>query len=137
MKLQEHLKTKPFNEISGIYFLLDDKNDVVYIGSSRNVGGMIIGHWSDARKPFSRYAVLKLEKHISLEDLLNIEADFIAKYEPVLNKSMPGTSWVMVKGTSKQQNKIIDNHRDTCVINGATYYDVTSKISNKNKNPQL
>lgn len=83
--LLPQLVTSPASAIAGIYFLLNDNNEVVYIGQSSNVISRIGHHCVDAEKhhKFVRVAAVAVPK----SRLLEIEAKYIAAYAPILNKT--------------------------------------------------
>ena len=127
MKLIELLEVESIINKRGIYFLMDNDEEVVYVGSSENVGARIYAHQSQFEKAFSKYASISLPK-LSESDLLQFEANFIAKYRPKYNKGMPPSSWKMIRGTLKNQREITKTHIRFCELNGVLYYDGKSKI---------
>lgn len=70
---------------SGVYFLINDENEVVYVGQSENLMARIGSHSSSRamRSQFSRVAVLPVKK----EQLLCTEGRFIQSLQPRLNKA--------------------------------------------------
>ena len=67
----------------GVYFLIDEKNKIVYVGQTKAGMSRIISHKQD--KTFQEYKYLPCE-----EKYLNIiEAFFIGKFKPKYNKRIP------------------------------------------------
>jgi len=66
--------------LTGIYFLFNNKN-LIYIGQSTNIIYRVGTHLKD--KEFNRYAYILCSK----ERLLDLERQYLNKYNPSLNKS--------------------------------------------------
>ena len=66
---------------SGIYFLIS-KNNIVYIGSSINVGARLFSHRSDKRKRFTGFSIIKYE---DLTKMRLDEIKYIQKFKPKYN----------------------------------------------------
>lgn len=77
--------------VCGIYFLLA-AGEIIYIGQSREVYSRIRRHKSD--KAFDGYFV----HECSESELYGLEAHYIAKFSPPINKSKPGGKrWEYIK----------------------------------------
>lgn len=68
--------------VSGIYFLIDEKGEVVYVGQSINVHARIAQHESDSHKVFSRAKVIPCRK----DELRTLEMRYIAEHRPRYNR---------------------------------------------------
>lgn len=83
---QEHtdvdtIKTlKKIEDVSGIYYLYDEKKNLIYIGKSTGLGHRIISSYKERRAYFFRYSIIsnKADMHI-------LEPYLISKYKPKLN----------------------------------------------------
>ena len=75
-------KSKTFNIISGIYFLIY-RNKIIYVGYSENVMYRIALYSID--KNLDSYYILKCPKKYHN----NLAAHFIVKLNPILNKQLP------------------------------------------------
>ena len=67
---------------SGCYFLID-KNEIVYIGKSRNVFARIGRHMQEGTKKFTKYAIIDTPE----TDTKNFESNLIARFRPKYNIS--------------------------------------------------
>ena len=72
------------NKIKGIYFLIDDKDDIIYIGYSLNVPYRIFSHFNNGNSLSEEVKQVKYlvadEKHLTA-----IEAELIAFCKPRYN----------------------------------------------------
>ncbi len=85
MTLEEIKAKKQYwrdTRVSGVYFLFD-REELIYIGSSIDCPNRIREHRKD--KEFDSYYIIKTLP----EDRLEIEADYIQKFKPPLNKKIP------------------------------------------------
>lgn len=81
-----NIKVKPKR---GIYFLFN-KGDLVYIGQSEFIEKRIFDHVGS--KNFDSWNYIEYSKETSLNE---IEADFILKYKPFYNKTIPANNlWI-------------------------------------------
>lgn len=71
-------KSEPLRSNSGIYFLIKN-SEIVYVGQSVDVYSRMACHRRE--KEFDRFHIIPCEK----EHLLEIEAKYIAKFNPKLN----------------------------------------------------
>ena len=115
--------------ILGVYYFLDRKDNILYIGKSIDVKKRIIQHLSKGRKrlidTFSKLKVKKL--HTELESLL-FESQEIKKNRPVFNRRLRKSKNYISLLISKDQNgfhfyKISENRDEDSLI------DFTSKRS--------
>ena len=74
-------------KVSGIYFLID-RGEIVYIGQSTDLQKRISHHVFSEKKRFSHYFTIPVPE----EDLDRVEADYIWKFTPRYNKSIPTNS---------------------------------------------
>ena len=109
--------------VRGIYFLFDGSN-LVYIGQSENIFKRVPIHLET--KKFDNWNYIEF-----VEDDLNIlEAEFILKYKPKYNKSIPKNNrWVSQSLIKKihnigkvETNKMIINNEVECIIFDKTKY---------------
>ena len=70
---------------SGIYFLVDENNEVVYIGQARNLDTRPFEHRD---KEFSKIFAIPIHR----DNLSDNEFIYIVKYLPTYNKSLPRSS---------------------------------------------
>lgn len=77
------LRPTSLKAIAGVYFLMNDDDEIVYIGQSVNVAARIGQHCIDKRKHphFTKVAAVS----VPASRLLEIEAKYIAAYSPILN----------------------------------------------------
>lgn len=66
---------------SGIYFLLDDNDEIVYVGQAINLVKRIGEHCDQKRGLFSRVIAVAVPKH----RLFELETKYIRAYDPILN----------------------------------------------------
>lgn len=72
---------------SGVYFLLDDQKQVIYIGQTNHFKTRLYAHYCDKRNNVFHNPILV--KTMIIEDQLErirVEKDLILKYKPPLNK---------------------------------------------------
>lgn len=69
--------------LPGIYFLINDRDQVVYVGQSKNLQHRISDHIKDVNHDFEAFAVWHVEDR-SLREVL--EAAYIKKFKPRENK---------------------------------------------------
>ena len=81
-------KSIPEN-ILGVYYFLDENNDIIYIGKSINIKKRIHQHLANGRKRmlFSFKKVMIKKLHSELEALL-YESQEIKKYKPIFNRKL-------------------------------------------------
>lgn len=72
------------DKVCGIYFLIS-AGKVVYIGQSKDVLTRLASHMRGEEKEFASFSVLEAEP----EQLNELEARYIAKYDPIYNKVRP------------------------------------------------
>lgn len=63
-----------------VYFLMDQENNVVYVGQTREGLSRVYRHYED--KIFHKIFVIPCKE----EELDKMESDFIVKYKPIYNK---------------------------------------------------
>ena len=112
----EEIDTSHFNKC-GIYFLIDDQNEVVYVGQSTNIYDRCITHYKNKDILFTKIKYLL----VSESKLDNVEGYFILKYKPKYNISLTG--YVLFKdvrsalqrdlGRKVKQSMIRDVMRET------------------------
>lgn len=101
----------------GIYFLFKNY-ELIYIGQSEDIFKRVPEHRGS--KDFNNWLYIEYEN----ENLNNVEAEFILKYQPKENKAIPkndnwmSTSTLKLKfGISKVAiNKMIKNQEVECII---------------------
>ena len=81
-------KSIPEN-ILGVYYFLDENNNILYIGKSINIKKRIHQHLANGRKRmlFSFKKVMIKEMYSELEALL-FESQEIKKYKPIYNRKL-------------------------------------------------
>lgn len=82
-RLLKHAKPVRVQSTSGVYFLLDDADEVVYIGQAVNLVARIGTHCDEKRGLFSRVIAVEVPKH----RLFELETKYIRAYRPRLNRS--------------------------------------------------
>ena len=87
----ENIEIKP---IRGIYFLFYD-DELVYIGQSENVHKRVPCHIVD--KKFNNWNYIEYPE----EDLDELEAEYILKYQPKYNQSIPKNNTWLSSGLIK------------------------------------
>jgi hypothetical protein len=70
--------------ISGLYFLLNNRLNVVYIGESKDCVARIKQHFDDDNKKFKFFKIYRFDG--SDKQRKAIEAKLIKRYNPILNK---------------------------------------------------
>lgn len=119
-KLSNAFVKQDFIRESGIYFLLDNQDNVLYVGSSMQLKGRLISQ--HRTKDFHRYSFLHLPD-VTQDELLEIECDMIAAYTPPLNGTMPKSKyWKWAHPETKNREMFIKNF-ETCDLNGKIYYN--------------
>jgi len=134
MRLPLNFETFDKCRLCGVYALLDDNREVLYIGSSRNITQRIHQHTRMSLIPFSQWAILA-ERDVSItdEDLESTEAFYIWTYKPLHNKKMPPKStWVSLrvhlKTTSfKKQEKYSQQFSRVYKTESTVFVDMKSK----------
>lgn len=91
---------KHINIKRGIYFLFD-KREIVYIGQSEFIEKRVFDHVLN--KDFDSYNFIEYLKDVSLNE---IEADFILKYQPKYNKTIPENKLWISRGLLSRVHKI-------------------------------
>ena len=84
IKLFPETNSEEFRSRGYIYLLYDDTDEVVYVGQSKYLEGRIKAHYKD--KPDVRYAKYF---EVPIDEMNEIEAEYIIKYLPVYNHSLP------------------------------------------------
>lgn len=82
-QLDDILKTACRKRVSGIYFLLDGRRNVVYVGQSKNMFARIGQHIREDSKLFAYYAHLEVRP----EALNEAERHYISLLQPEFNIS--------------------------------------------------
>ena len=109
--------------VRGIYFLFDGSN-LVYIGQSENIFKRVPIHLET--KKFDNWNYIEF-----VEDDLNIlEAEFILKYQPKYNKSIPKNNrWLSQSLIKKihnigkvETNRMVLNNEVECIVFDKTKY---------------
>ena len=77
------LKATPIGPRPGVYFLMDERGDPVYVGQSGNVAGRLGGHRD---KMYTEARMIEIPHQ---EERLQWEAFFIKVLDPVYNKLAP------------------------------------------------
>jgi len=80
-------KKKKINDVPGIYFLIKEE-EIVYIGSSKNTLNRIRHHLTSSKKNFNYYYIIPFKK-IKKKNLLLLESEYILKFFPKYNRSIP------------------------------------------------
>lgn len=101
----------------GIYFLFKN-HELIYIGQSEDIFKRVPIHLGS--KDFNNWNYIEYEN----ENLNNIEAEFILKFQPKQNKAIPkNDNWISAStlklkfGISKVTiNKMIKNQEIDCII---------------------
>ena len=65
--------------------MINEVNDIVYVGQSVNIDSRIMSHFNDETKIFNRYSYVLCEK----QHLTTLESLYIYYFEPVYNKHLP------------------------------------------------
>ena len=73
--------------IRGIYFLID-KEEIVYIGKSKDIHFRISTHLENPDKIFTHYYIIKT--NLKTNRSLWLESEYIMKFKPKYNSSLPG-----------------------------------------------
>lgn len=96
--------------ISGVYFLYKDEK-IVYVGASNHINNRIKQHID--RIDFNYYAYIEVPIQEKLSCLSNLEAYFVNKCKPEINKKMPynklGLTNEHLKGELKDPIDLNDN----------------------------
>ena len=82
-RLLAHAKPVRIRSTSGIYFLLDDDGEIVYIGQAVILVQRIGPHCSEKQGMFSKVFAVAVPTH----RLFELETKYIRAYQPKLNKS--------------------------------------------------
>ena len=89
------------NENNHIVYFLKDKGEIVYVGQSKRGIGRIFEHGD---KIWDSYDYIEVQPRINLDI---VEAYYICKFNPILNKSVPVNSKIRNAVFYKiKQNKI-------------------------------
>ena len=87
-KQKELSEIKTIKEISGIYFLYDRNKELLYIGQSKNLRTRLHSHFNgtshlkDKKNAIHSFSVL----YAKIEELTELEKNFILKYQPKINQ---------------------------------------------------
>ena len=86
VNVEDVLKNRKNIGLSCIYFLIENSK-IVYVGQSKNGGFDRIGaHLKYSDKSFDSYYVQLCD----INEINELEADYILKFSPLLNKNLPG-----------------------------------------------
>lgn len=88
LPIEEIVKGAKRARISGVYFLMDHKKNVVYIGQSKNLFARIGAHIKDNSKLFTHYAYIEIHPTA----LSEAERDYIQILKPKFN--IMGLKWL-------------------------------------------
>lgn len=127
-----HKENKPMFGKSGVYFLFY-KEDIVYVGQSKNIEERIKAHQADNEKNFNSWNCIYLKHH----QLNNTEAFYILSLLPIYNKTIPKnkrffTFNKLYEIASEEENIIqfptareyINKMDHFCILNEIEYYDI-------------
>lgn len=131
MLFDDNLPVQEFNPIAGIYFLLDANYQVVYVGSSIDINTRVAVHLKQKKKKFSFYGIHQFDGVEAVNQLFEIEADYIAKYQPIYNRTMPESKWKHLKLNPTKRKKQLNKYTQFCSLNGVVFYNSKSKITNE------
>ena len=121
-------------EVKGIYFLIDDNFNVLYVGKSTNIYFRILTHQKQGKIPFTKFSIIG---YPNADDfvLSKLETDFFLKYLPPFNKSFPYSSnYINIKQETKSssfdKNKkyAYKNYRKVYEFNSNFYVKKSTKI---------
>jgi len=129
VNVEDVLKNRKNIGLSCIYFLIENSK-IVYVGQSKNGGFDRIGaHLKYSDKSFDSYYVQLCD----INEINELEADYILKFSPLLNKNLPGNkkykSILSMSKKYKQWN--MDRFVSTIKSNGIQIYNekyVESKL---------
>lgn len=113
-ELQKESQPVNFNLTSGIYFLFQD-DELVYVGQAACRDIRLLTHISEGLKKFNRFAWIPCEP----ENLEYLEAQYILKFLPKYNKTLPHTLGYLFPETLKRHfgismrciRKVIEKHQ--------------------------
>jgi len=87
------------DEEAKVYFLIKDDH-VIYVGQSINLDSRLGGH---ASKGFDSVSYLRVAE----SELNNVEAFYIVKFNPVLNKALPSNKHYIKEGAANKKIELI------------------------------
>jgi hypothetical protein len=91
----------PLNMVSAVYFLLDESDEIVYVGQSTNALGRLGTHLAEGTKEF----VAAIAVPVPVEDLLEVEAKYINAYKPKYNKT--DSEYIAAQATLRRAKKAL------------------------------
>jgi len=102
-QLMPQLQPSYVSAVPGIYFLLNDQDEIVYIGQSTNVVARIGAHLNDPDKTryFSKVAAVAVRP----EQLDAVEQAYINAYQPPLNKTTK--AWREAKRSREEKARLL------------------------------
>lgn len=111
MELKSHdeiinLKTNRVPIIKGVYFLINDTENIIYIGKSVDCYRRVKTHQNQNRKHFTFYTIIECKDH---EDLDELEIHYIKKFNPYYNKAH-NTEALQLKFATKKED-IMDTYK--------------------------
>ena len=75
----------PVITVSGIYFLINE-DEIVYVGQASDILNRVYFHAKDKSKVFDSFSFVDIDNDA---DFNAIEAEYIFRFGPMYNKSMP------------------------------------------------
>lgn len=120
------LKAFEVNIQSGVYFLINEVNEIVYVGQSKNVMSRIGSHLGDKNKSphFSKVSAIP----VPLDQLDEVEQRFIQELRPRLNKRGNG-DWETTRNQAtillieqSRKSRLQSEKRRTRIGTGATIH---------------
>jgi len=103
--LRKAIKIKPHKYKVGVYLLLD-KEEVVYVGSSQDFETRIETHRTNNKKVFDSYIFLPCKKEL----LIKAETKLVTRFFPKYNKSLPSYAWHVTIGIIKRKTGLYQRH---------------------------
>ena len=125
MEFKENLEIKDYKTGRGVYFLMSEFMEVIYIGSSLVDYNTRIASHRD--KDYCFYAVLDMSREED-QDILDKEAEMIVKYRPIMNKSLPfNRTWKRLPDRKKKRDRLIKKQDLEVIKIKETHYSKTLK----------
>lgn len=84
---------------AGVYFLIND-DEIVYVGQAVDLARRISQHWG-GDKVFNKFALVEC----SIAELSNVEAEYIVKFAPRYNVTLPPNDKWTTRGSIRRRAK--------------------------------
>jgi len=76
---------KGFPELPGVYFFIDNKNNIIYIGKAKNIKQRLLQHLNQSKELLKKVSRIEYKVLNSELEALITEAILIYKYKPFYN----------------------------------------------------